>query len=504
MLWRVQRDYYDQRGIQAWSLRNVPQRITTTPHIARAYARIALGYLRDVAAQLDDSEPVYIVELGAGSGRFGYRFVKRLQQLIERSSLTHKRFTYVMTDASPPLVQFWQNNETLRPLVESGVMDFAEFDATQRDDITLINSGTTLRSGLKNPLIVVANYLFDSVPHDCFSERDGELFENLVTVRAPSNEAEAEVSSVAQLNITFEAQPANPEYYADPARNHVLDAYRQRIESAMLLLPVCAMDCVRHFEGMSASGVMLLVGDVGSAHEEDLYEGGSGGLGAAGGFWLHVNFHALGEYIRKLGGQVFHPPHRHMSLNVSAFILGGSSFEETALAYEDTIAQGGPDDFFMLSRVTAARLSSMSRDELLAYLRSTGWDSDTMVECLPYLLESLETAGWSTRQELYRAFDEAWDVYYPIGDGGDVAFCCGAMRFTIGDYPKALEYFQRSLQLSGMDPEATFNLAVCLHRLGRVMESLEWLDRTLELNPASESAQSMRETLRAERNQGSA
>jgi len=31
----------------AWSYGNVPQGITTSPHIARAYARIALGYLRD-------------------------------------------------------------------------------------------------------------------------------------------------------------------------------------------------------------------------------------------------------------------------------------------------------------------------------------------------------------------------------------------------------------------------------------------------------------------------
>jgi hypothetical protein len=56
---------------------------------ARACVKIALGYLRDVDAELDASQPVYIVELGAGSGRFGYRFVKRLSFLLERSSITH-------------------------------------------------------------------------------------------------------------------------------------------------------------------------------------------------------------------------------------------------------------------------------------------------------------------------------------------------------------------------------------------------------------------------------
>src|SRR5258708_30996254 len=70
MLWRLQRDFYDERGIRAWSHGNVPQGITTTPHIARAYARIALGYLRDVEAQLDPSPPVSVVALSAGSVRF--------------------------------------------------------------------------------------------------------------------------------------------------------------------------------------------------------------------------------------------------------------------------------------------------------------------------------------------------------------------------------------------------------------------------------------------------
>jgi hypothetical protein len=64
MLWRLQRDLYDAQGIHAWSRGNVPQSITTSPYIARAYAQIAVGYLRDVAADVDRSQPVYIVELG--------------------------------------------------------------------------------------------------------------------------------------------------------------------------------------------------------------------------------------------------------------------------------------------------------------------------------------------------------------------------------------------------------------------------------------------------------
>ena len=54
----------------------MPQSITSSPFIARAYARIALGYLRDVAAELDRSQPFYILELGAGDGKFMLRVAR--------------------------------------------------------------------------------------------------------------------------------------------------------------------------------------------------------------------------------------------------------------------------------------------------------------------------------------------------------------------------------------------------------------------------------------------
>src|SRR6266849_5795576 len=88
-----------------------------------------------------------------------------------------------MTDASMTLIDYWQAHPSLRPLVDAGVVDFAHFDATRRADITLTKSNGTLRGGaVANPMIVVANYVFDSIPHNSFSIRDGELFENLVNV----------------------------------------------------------------------------------------------------------------------------------------------------------------------------------------------------------------------------------------------------------------------------------------------------------------------------------
>ncbi|MCB0027603.1 MAG: hypothetical protein KDE28_06845, partial [Anaerolineales bacterium] len=70
LIWQIQRDYFLKTGMAAWQADVVPHEISCNPYIARSYGRLILAYLRDwLAAGLDVTEPIYVVELGAGSGR---------------------------------------------------------------------------------------------------------------------------------------------------------------------------------------------------------------------------------------------------------------------------------------------------------------------------------------------------------------------------------------------------------------------------------------------------
>src|SRR5260370_23820590 len=80
-IWEWQRQYFEGKGIQAWSAGEVPQYITSNAYIAAAYSRIVLGWTDALrAGSLDKDQPVYILELGAGSGRFAYKMLRRLSQ----------------------------------------------------------------------------------------------------------------------------------------------------------------------------------------------------------------------------------------------------------------------------------------------------------------------------------------------------------------------------------------------------------------------------------------
>jgi tetratricopeptide (TPR) repeat protein len=503
MLWQLQRDVYNQQGVQAWSTGGVPQSITTSPFTARAYARVVLGYLRDVQTSVDGSAPIYILELGAGSGRFGYRFIKHFSRLVEHSSLPRPAsFVYVMTDVSHSMIDYWQAHPSLRPLVESGALDFAVFDAAQPAEIRLINSdGIVSTEQLRNPLVVLANYLFDSIPQDCFSVGGGVLFENLVTIKSPTPAGTSQ--SLQDLEVSFESHPTRADYYADPALDRILDGYRQRLQSAILLFPIRGLGCLDFLHERATRGALFLVGDIGCSRESDLGEHAAGGMSVDNNFWLSVNFDALGQHIQGLGGEALHPPSRHQSLNVSAFILGssGTCFAETELAYDAAIGQAGPDDYSVTTRMLSERVESMNRGQLLSFLRSTAFDPDYVTRCLPLLLDSLPDSSWPGAEDLRQAAVESWDMYYPLGDQSDVSDLpagLGVLLYTLGDYAQALEYFLRSLELVGMDARTTFNVALCLNRLERTAEAVEWLERTLELGPQSEKAAAMLADLRAE------
>src|SRR6476661_6090820 len=105
VIWRLQRDFYAQRGLKAWTEDQVPSYITNNPFIAEIYARIAFGFLCDCtrhtragARPLSNENPLRILELGAGSGKFSYLFLRKLADLMHAANIAVNTVRYCMTD----------------------------------------------------------------------------------------------------------------------------------------------------------------------------------------------------------------------------------------------------------------------------------------------------------------------------------------------------------------------------------------------------------------------
>jgi hypothetical protein len=193
LLWKLMMSFYDRKGVSSWSQGIVPHFITSNAFIGRTYARVLAGFIEDCCRKkndlqsnlaLDESKPLYIIELGTGAGKFSFFMLKALNEMAETLSFPVSKIVYVMTDFTQENVNFWLTHPMLADYVNAGQLDFAVFDAVNDKEITLRNSGVTLSpdNPTDNPICVVANYLFDTLCHDIFQVDGGELKEGLVSV----------------------------------------------------------------------------------------------------------------------------------------------------------------------------------------------------------------------------------------------------------------------------------------------------------------------------------
>src|ERR1044071_3064856 len=394
LLWQLQRTFFRRESIDAWRKGIVPHYVTSNPFIAAAYARIVTAFLRDWGrsagagpdAAVDHTQPIYLVELGAGSGRFAYAFLRHFLELRRRFGSRDLGPRCVMTDLPDENVAFWRAHPRLQAWVERAVLDCARFDVENDREVRLLVSGATLAEGtVRNPVIVLANYFFDGVPQDTFLVREGQLYENLVTLCSTQEEPDlGDPALLSRARLAYEHRPTSADYYGDPDWDRILNAYQQRLGATAIRFPVAALECCRQLARPAGGRLLLLSSDKGYLREQSLSELGPPTMAVHGSFSMNVNYHAIGEYFRNQGGEVLRAPQPHAHLAVAAFLLGAPAggYEETRRAFAESVEEFGPDEFFTLKQRLERSTESLSLDEVLAIVRLSRWDHRTLREHL--------------------------------------------------------------------------------------------------------------------------
>ena len=494
-LWRLQRSFFERRGMEAWSRGTVPHYITSNPYIAQAYARVVLGWLRDLAhgageLGLDRAAPIHVVELGAGSGRFAFYVLRALQRLLDRSRLGALRVRYVMTDLAAATVDAWLSHASLAPFFEAGVLDVARFDVERDDALQLQYSGETLTgSATANPIAVIANYVLDSVPQDAFSIRDGVLHEARVTLRAPAGDGAAldldDPALLARLTTSYAHVPVRGRTYDDPRLERTLRAVADWTTERTFLFPSVALACFGRLVALGGGRMLVLAGDKGFGDEGEVRRRDATFLDVHGSISFMVEFPALGRWFVDQGGVALRHAHPHGELCVSAFVLGAPADGpvETALAYEEAIGHQGPDDYFALRQRVRQHYLAMDLSELLAWLRFGEHDPTALLDAWNAIVSRLPTAGAAERDELRRAIHATWAAYFPIGEPRDLAFALAMLLGALGRHTEALTLFAHSIAQHGDDPRTHAQIAICLARMGRLDAALAAVERALAIEP---------------------
>jgi len=494
-IWQLQRKFFEQFGPNAWSKQIVPYQITNNAYIAQAYARVIFGWLRDIAATIKPSQAVYIVELGAGSGRLAYHFLTAFFEFFDKSLFADIPISYVITDFTQATVDFWQNHPQLQSWIQSGRLDFALFDGENDDSFVLLYSGKTLsQETVINPMAVIANYFFDGLIQDMFSVENGQLKESLVTLKiAEANPDLNDMSQLEQVEIKSEQYDIDPDYYEDPVFNQILEIYNQTIVQTHLLFPLGALVCLRNLLEISNGQLFLLSADKGYHREADLLYRDKPALALHGSFSMMVNYHAIGQYTQLRGGQFLSPPYQPGNLTICAAVFGEDSqdYVETEQAYDLEIVQRSPDDFFKLNKDIEAYYQNMSLESLLVQLRLNYWDSHIFILYCSTILEKMENSPSKQREEWYQAIQAIWSKYYFIGEDVDVPFALARLLIELSYYTKALEYLDYSLRLHGADVRTFYNIALCHYELRQFSEAFDYVNQALKVDSQFELAQAL-------------
>lgn len=468
LIWRLQRRYFEHHGLAAWGTDTVPHYITNTPVLADRYVRVVRGFVEDLA--LAPSQPVQVVELGAGTGRLAFHFVRAWARQTDRP------IRYLMTDFDGARLPQWRAHPRLRPLIDAGGIDVAKLDVETEALPGDLISGA--------PIVVIANYVFDSLPQDCFYVDHGQLHDALVTTSGDSDALE-------RLTLSYQRGAACDVPYGEPLLDAILDGYRRRLEAAVIPFPTSALRCVERLVAAAEHRMLLIAADNGPIREAALRDEPE--MTLHGSFSMPVNFHAIGEAFRALGGAMFATRAEADYLQICAFALDRSSreFPATGAAFEDAIDRHGPDRFYAAKNEFLAAHRDWSLSAILELLQASGWDPTVFLGCSRRLTELAVTAEEPDRARLAGALAQVWDAYFPIGEATDLAFHAGVLAATLRLWPEAERLFRWSIASHGADLSTVVNLAVCEHRQGRSRDARDRLRHVLDASPRHRSANAL-------------
>lgn len=502
MVWKLQSDFYSAQGPEAWIKGIVPQYITTNPYIANLYAKTVFAYCRDIAcsADYDRNSTIYILELAAGVGRFTYTFLTRFLQMIEKSPLKGLNFKYIVSDFAEQNITYWLGHSYLKPYFERGVLDCATFDMTKDEELTLRYSGERINKGtLSNPLILFANYTFDSLPQDTFYVSQGELYEGLITVTSGGEQPDPDDRSILSgLDYYYIDQKIpGTGYYKETEINDILLYYRDHLEDTAFSLPIVSIRCMNRLRELFGDDILLLSTDKGYRNIASMDKNYHPFLSKHGSISLTVNFHALELYFQGLGGKAIHSRYDHENVTMSLFLLSRRqhAFAETTMAYEEIIEGIGPDDFYVLKKAVVPHVKTLTTRELLTFLRYTAWDARTFIEFYNTLLERISEEENFPKDELVAAIHHIRENYFPIGEEGDLSYCLGSLLAYFGYDRDAIRLFETSLEFYGEDSAINYEIALSYYNLQEYGKALEYTDKSLALDPEFEESLKLRNAL---------
>lgn len=531
-LWKLQREYYELYGPECWENSVVPCFVTSNAFIASQTGRVVVAFIRDCFATWTGSDaptqPVYIIELGCGHGKFSFLLLQALvelhdylPELIGSDGSVRSAFVYVVTDISQKMLDYIRKHPGMQQFIEHGLLDVAFFDAeaagvNNTPTLSLQISGTQLElESLEHPPLVLANYVLDTLQHDAFKVSSGILYENRVSINAerqvqiPLDPKDLTLKATDYLKVSWQhtpfAVPADEvsSFYrpgrgagGDDAFNHVLAAYvtdpkvQEELGSdGSVLLPLGGLRLLKRLQKAAGGRMALLIGDKGYSTIAEMKGSVNPHVASHGSFSCMVNMDALARYVTSAGGSTVCTPYQEgFKCQLFCFGIGQDAelFPEFRLAWEDAFVVFGPESFTTLQRAVKDEVQEPSIRHILSILRLSCCDPDVFLKFKTPLLRhiaatDLPPSAWA---DVRRDMELVAGNSYRVAPTKDVAFEVARVLMAMKDFEGAQTLFQISQESFGQHHVTSHNLAMCYFYRGDFQKAKENFSQALEAEPS--------------------
>lgn len=502
VLWAAQREYYDTEGIDAWT-EDVPFYVTSNPFIAHTYAHVAIRFIQDWVRKDPSSiqEPFYFLELGTGPGQFSYYLLKTLTEIQNKLGMQDIKLRYVMSDFTEKNIEFWMQHERLRPFVERRVLDFAQLDLENDDQIRLRHSGVSLsQHSMKNPLIVVANYIFDTLRTDIFTVKNDTLYESLVSLKTSKGNFKGnKPKDWEKVDVNHSAIEVTNGYYDDEHYNDVLRAYSDALKETHFLFPIATLDALKRLKAISNDTMLVLSSDKAYSTLEEQDELDYPELAFHGSFSVMANFDAIARVFKSSGGDaVLQTPREGITTAVFACGVEFSNFPETSLALEEYIEGFSPGDYFLLHDQVCNEDKDVKLEVYAALLSMSCWDPYVYTLVLDRVVELLDEVDCDTLEYLSHNMHKIAENFYFIPGTDDVLFNVGLFFHEAEKYDEAIPYYKESITVFGEQHVTLYNLAICYYEIGQLKKALSLFKESIKKDPKQKDAKEWVKTIEKE------
>lgn len=490
MLWRLLEAYYDGNGVAAWE--TVPFYPTSNAFIGDTYAALVIAFLLDVKSRLSADEPLYIVELATGMGSFSFFLMQALlRRFRDLPSLQQLRIQYVMTDFTESNLKSWEQRPEFKSLRDAGFLDFALLKPEDEDRFQLRGSGTWIDSeSMRNPMIVIANYFFDSLRQDIFRFENGSLREGLVTLyRYLKTSATESPITFDQLKVREDYRPCANPYYPDSVLEAILRSYEGEADVMSILYPLGALRCLQNLKRMSRGRMMLISSDKGFTQSSYQHGYKKHPFTVHGSISYMVNYDAIRRFFELQGGSAFCTSDNHLVLVSGLFVMmdEANPWEMVRYTFQDQLVHHNRihDLFCMHSLLREISDTDEIIRSCLGFLRQSSWEPVVFESCAPQLYEHIQELDSRQRDQLLTALPNVRANVFPVrGNRYKALYWVGKLYYGLAEYDRAIDVLKEALARVGdSDPNTLYYLGACYEMLHDERAALEYYLRARAFDP---------------------